>query len=195
MLVGLPGGAIGFVTVWMSALVPRIFPSSRIYTAIGLSFVPLIGSTLLLALPVEGYDWGIVAGTWFASCGSALIATSASLMASNVKGNTKKSTVSVMFFIAYCVGCIIGPQAWTEKDAPRYTKGCILSIASWVCMIFTMVAYIIAVRRKNLSRDSKAADGQVEFIVGGNTGDGHAVGVAVDSDLTDVQDKGFRYQE
>ncbi|UPL00568.1 hypothetical protein LCI18_011502 [Fusarium solani-melongenae] len=183
MLVGLPGGAINFVTVWMSAIVPLLLPGTRVYTAIGLTLIPLAGSTILLALPVNvngGASWGIVAST---------------LVASNVKGNTKKSIVSAGFFITYCVGCIVSPQAWQEEDAPRYTKGCILSIASWGALIVTLVIYMTLVKRENNLRDGKAAEGQIEYLSASQVGEGShtQIGVSVDSDLTDVGDKGFRY--
>ncbi|KAL2874408.1 hypothetical protein SGCOL_010388 [Colletotrichum sp. CLE4] len=195
MLVGLPGGAISFITIWASALIPRFLPDTRIYTSIGLSVVPLLGSAMLLALPLYGAEWGIVASTWLAACCSALLSSTASMMASNVKGNTKKSVVSAGFFIVYCVGCIVSPQAWTEGDAPRYTKGCILSIASWVGLIVTYAVYGVVLRRENVRRDRLAAEGRYEYDVGGYGGGEEAVqmGVAVDSDLTDVQDKAFRY--
>ncbi|GKT48200.1 putative transporter [Colletotrichum spaethianum] len=195
MLVGLPGGAISFATIWASALIPRFVPGTRVYTSIGLSLVPLLGSAMLLALPVKGSEWGIVASTWLAACCSSLLSSSASMMASNVKGNTKKSVVSAGFFIVYCVGCIVSPQAWTESDAPRYTKGCILSIASWVALIITYAVYGFTLKRENATRDRLAAEGHYEYDVGGHDGGAQAVqmGVAVDSDLTDVQDKAFRY--
>lgn len=198
MLVGLPGGAINFVTVWMSAIIPLLLPGARVYTAIGLTLIPMVGSATLLALPANvngGASWGIVASTWLAACCSAPLCSCASLMASNVKGNTKKSVVSAGFFITYCVGCIVSPQAWREEDAPRYTKGCILSIASWVALIVTLVVYMILVKRENRIRDEKAAEGHIEYLSASNVGEGShtQMGVSVDSDLTDVGDKGFRY--
>ncbi|KAM5352614.1 hypothetical protein ACJ41O_005336 [Fusarium nematophilum] len=196
MLVGLPGGAINFTTVWLSAIVPRILPGTRIYTAIGLTLVPLVGSVVLLALPVDGGpSWGIVASTWLAACSSAPLCSCAGLVASNVKGNTKKSIVSAGFFITYCVGCIVSPQAWQEEDAPRYTRGCILSIASWIALIVTLVVYMVMVERENGVRDGKAAEGRLEYVSGTQPGEGSRtqIGVDVDSDLTDLADKGFRY--
>ncbi|KAH6989852.1 major facilitator superfamily domain-containing protein [Ilyonectria destructans] len=193
MLVGLPGGAINFVTVWVSALVPRFLPGTRVYTAIGLSLVPLVGSVVLVALPAEDSAWDIVAATWLAACCSALVSSTASLMASNIKGNTKKSVVSAGFFIAYCVGCIVSPQAWTADDSPRYTKGCILSIASWIALIIAYGVYLVLIRRENAKRDAKAAEGIVEYMTSEQSSMGMATGVSIDSDLTDIKDKGFRY--
>ena len=193
MLVGLPGGAINFSTVWASALIPRFFPGTRIHTSIGLACVPLLGTILIVTLPANR-EWGIVAATWLAGCTSALLSCSAAFMASNVKGNTKKSVVSAGFFVSYCIGCIVSPQAWLATDAPRYTKGCSLSIASFACLILTFISYGVMLKRKNKSRDKKAEAGREEYIVTPYEGDGLQTGVAVDSDLTDVQDKEFRYR-
>ncbi|GLB22472.1 hypothetical protein AtubIFM61612_003039 [Aspergillus tubingensis] len=193
MLVGTPAGAFNFITVWIGAIIPRVIPGTRVYTAIGLSIVPLLGSILLMTLPYSGgADWGIVVATWLGGCSSSLISSAASIIASNVKGNTKKSIVSTAFFVAYCVGCIVSPQAWTEDDAPRYTKGCILSIAAMACLILTFFVYVLMVKRLNRRRDRKASEGHFEYIVDRDDGNGR-MGVSVDSDHTDVEDKAFRY--
>ncbi|PYH37763.1 MFS general substrate transporter [Aspergillus neoniger CBS 115656] len=173
MLVGTPAGAFNFITVWIGAIIPRVIPGTRVYTAIGLSIVPLLGSILLMTLPYSGgADWGIVVATWLGGCSSSLISSAASIIASNVKGNTKK--------------------AWTEDDAPRYTKGCILSIAVMACLILTFLVYVFMVKRLNRRRDRKASEGYFEYIVDRGDGSGR-MGVAVDSDHTDVEDKAFRY--
>lgn len=190
----MPAGAFNFGTVWISALVPRFLPGTRVYTGLALCFVPLLGAILLMSLPLEGAEWGIVVSTWMGSCSSAILSAAASMIASNVKGNTKKSVVSAGFFISYCVGCIVSPQAWTQDDAPRYTKGCILSIAAMVAGVFAFIAYAIIVKRENKARDAMAEAGHDEYVVDGSrSGQNTGTGVDIDSDLTDVQDKAFRY--
>lgn len=193
MLVGMPAGVFNFCTVWLSALIPRFFPGTRVYTGIGLCLVPLLGAVLLMSLPLEGAEWGIVISTWLGSCSSAILSATASIIASNVKGNTKKSVVSAGFFIAYCVGCIVSPQAWTQDDAPRYTKGCILSIAAMCACILAFILYAVLVKRRNKGRDTKAESGRHEYLAEGPNTQHSGEGVDVDSDLTDVQDKAFRY--
>ncbi|KAF4907627.1 putative transporter [Colletotrichum viniferum] len=192
MLVGMPAGAVNTTTVWASALIPRWLPGTRVYTGIGLCIVPLLGAILLMTLPAEGAEWGIVVSTWLGGCSSALLSTGASIIANNAEGNTKKNIVSAAFFVSYCVGCIVSPQAWTQDDAPRYRKGCISSIAAMVCLILTFAEYVVIVKAKNKSRDAKADAGKSEFSAGISWNNEQA-GVDVDSDLTDVQDKGFRY--
>lgn len=190
MLVGMPAGACNTTTVWIGALVPRIFPGTRAYTAMFLCIVPLLGAALLLALPQDA-GWGIVVATWLGGCSSALLSSAASIIASNVKGNTKKSVVSTAFFISYCVGCIVSPFAWRAEDAPRYSKGCILSIASTVLLMIAFAIFVFAAKIQNKRRDAKAEAGQAEYdpdsadIIGNDS--------SLDTDLTDRQDKRFRY--
>ncbi|KAL7908502.1 MFS general substrate transporter [Trichoderma velutinum] len=183
MLVAIPGGAIAFVLVWIGAVGPRIFPNTRSVFGVFLAVVPMIGSILLLTLP-QSASWGIVVSTWLAGCTAPPLGQAVGLMASNIKGNTKKSVVSAIFFVFYCVGCISAPQLWQSADAPRYQKGCITSIVSWVCLIVLFIFNILYAKYSNMKRD-KAADE-----IGDITNVG---GVSVDSDQTERQDKGFRY--
>ncbi|KAH7223075.1 major facilitator superfamily domain-containing protein [Fusarium oxysporum] len=195
MLVGLPGGALNILTTWFGAFVPRLVNSkySRTCTALFLCCIPLLGAILLATLPASK-SWGIVVSTWMANAVTCLLSSCSALMASNVKGNTKKSSTTTVFFVAYCVGCIISPQAWTEADAPRYLKGCILSIASLVYLMITLVVYAFLLDKENKLRDRKAAEGHVDYIVESQgCAEGIQSGVAIDSDLTDRQDKAFRY--
>ncbi|KAL7909038.1 major facilitator superfamily domain-containing protein [Trichoderma velutinum] len=46
-----------------------------------------------------------------------------SLITSNVGVFTNRSTVSGIFFAAYCIGNIAGPQFYSTDQAPRYSKG------------------------------------------------------------------------
>ncbi|KAF4452741.1 major facilitator superfamily transporter [Fusarium austroafricanum] len=208
MLVGLPTGVINFTTVWISALVPHFFPNTRIYTAIALTMIPLGATVALLVLPsttdcTNCVRWGVAASTWLAQLGSAPLCASASLLASNVKGNTKKSIVSAGFFIAGCAGAIVSPYAWGKKEREKgnenrdlkYTEGYILNIVCWTCLLAVFSIYLLLIKRKNRFRDQMAAEGYLEYATGGQHDENShtQIGVSEDSDLTDLQDKGFRY--
>jgi hypothetical protein len=85
----------------------------------------------------------------------------------------------------YCVGCIVGPQLWQAVDAPRYTKGCITSVVSWCCLIISFLTFYFTGRRSNAKRDREAeANGWDKS---------EPVGVEIDDDHTERQDKWFRY--
>ncbi|KAH6989081.1 major facilitator superfamily domain-containing protein [Ilyonectria sp. MPI-CAGE-AT-0026] len=182
MLVGLPSGAIAFVLVWIGGLGPSYFPNTRCFFGVFLATVPMFGTLLLLLLPASN-SWGIVASTWLAAATAPPLGQGVGLMASNVKGNTKKSVVSAVFFIFYCVGCIVGPQLWQKQDAPRYRKGCIASIVSFGCLVIAFLVHYFTAKRSNKKRDKAAEE----------LNDVDLAGMATDSDLTERQDKGFRY--
>ncbi|KAK0640053.1 putative transporter [Lasiodiplodia hormozganensis] len=174
MLVGLPGGAIAFVLVWVGAMGPLYFDNARCFFGMFLALMPLLGSLLLLLLT---QPWGIVVSTWFAGCTAPPLGQVVGLMASNVKGNTKKSVNGAVFFVFYCVGCIVGPQLWQAKDAPHYRKGCIASIASYACLILSLLTYYLSGVRSNRKRD-----GEDDFTV-----------LSADEDLTEREDRAFRF--
>jgi hypothetical protein len=70
-----------------------------------------------------------------------------------------------------------------------------LSIVSWAVLVLVLLAYQIILRRKNENRERKAAEGYAEYKSGGRV-DARShiqIGVSENSDLTDVEDKGFRY--
>ncbi|CAP79893.1 putative transporter [Penicillium chrysogenum] len=184
MLVGLPSGAVSFVLVWIGALIPLYFPNGRCFAGILLALLPMIGTLLLLLLPAYA-SWGIVVSTWFAASSAPPLGMAVGLMSSNVRGNTKKSVVGAIFFVMYCVGCIVSPQLWQREDAPRYYKGCIASVVSWGCLIITFSVAWLTYRRSNAKRDRQAiGDGGHEQL---------PPIVTVDSDCTEKEDGTFRY--
>jgi ACS family allantoate permease-like MFS transporter len=182
MLVGLPGGAISFCLTWIGAFGPRYFHNTRCLFGAILTLVPMLGALCLLVVPAEN-SWGIVASTWFAGCTAPPLGQAVGLMASNVKGNTKKSVIGAIFFVFYCVGCITGPQLWQREDAPRYSKGLATSVTSYGLLIILFGVYNITGRVSNKKRDNKH---------GMDLGN-DSMAIDVDSDLTEMQDTGFRF--
>ena len=200
MLAGLPTGLLNFATSWISALIPHFFPNTRIYTAIGLVFIPLAGSITLSVLSgAKDVDsWGIVASTWLASCYTAPLCSCAGLLASNVQGNTKKSIVGAGFFVAYSVGSIVGPQVWAAEDDPeddhQYLAGSIFTFVNWLMLMLVLLIYLVMVRRENRIRDREASEELEESSAAGqDMRDRVLIGEYKDLELTDGQDKRFRY--
>ncbi|KPI38171.1 putative transporter [Cyphellophora attinorum] len=187
MLVGLPSGALQIITTWSAAFLMGYTKSFRCFSGLLFTIPPLVGSILLLCLPASA-KWGIVVSTWLAAQSSSLIQVSLSILASNVKGNTKKSAVSAVFFLAYSTGCIVSPQLWQKPDAPRYTKGVVASIVCWCLFIISLLAYYVMFRRVNRKRDVEVTEW--EPVENGKTELDAAVDI--DSDMTDKQDIKFR---
>jgi len=189
MLVGLPAGGIQIFFIWVAALGMRFIPNSRNYIGCFLTLVPLIGSALLLKLPLDN-KWGLVVSCWFATVLSDLMVIGLSLCASNVKGNTKKTTVNIVYFIGYCTGCCIGPQLWITKQAPRYHTGCVANVGCLAVLAVTFLVYRALCAWDNQKRDELMASMSQEEYEAYQMEKQRGRDL---SDLTDLEDISFRY--
>ena len=78
--------------------------------------VAIVGMILIVALPLTN-NGGRLAGFYMASVSTLPFIALLSLIASNVAGHTKKTTVAALFLIAYCTGNIIGSASFVPTDA------------------------------------------------------------------------------
>ena len=109
MLVNLPAGAIQIIFIWIVVIGTRVtsFPMAIWGT---IATIPaLVGNIGIAALPATS-KWGIVSCTWLATVLSPNMVVVLSLIASNFKGNTKKSTTNNGYFTLYAIAAIVGPQ-------------------------------------------------------------------------------------
>ncbi|KAH7035851.1 major facilitator superfamily transporter [Microdochium trichocladiopsis] len=196
MLYTAPSGAIQVVFLWIGVFLCWLFPRDRTLVVLVLIIPPLIGNVLLMKLSLNS-GWGMIAASWMASCITAVMSPLLSLTASNVKGNTKRSVVSCMFFIGYCAGCIASPQLWTEK--PRYFNGVVTALVTWCLLFVVVIAYRVVCQRDNARRDKAMAE-RGESLDDENSRRGGSGGAVVldknglpKTDLTDKEDVYFRY--
>ncbi|KAK7698023.1 hypothetical protein SLS64_012901 [Diaporthe eres] len=190
MLYTAPSGAVQITMLWIGVLGCVLMPRNRTIVALALVIPPLAGTICLLKLSLDS-GWGMIAASWLSSCITAPWSILISLTASNVKGNTKRSIVNAMFFIGYCAGCIGAPQLWTHK--PRYFSGVVTAIATWCLLFLTIVWYRYVCDKDNSERaaEKNAGNEEAQNASGGQvlldeTG-------ALKSDLTDREDRQFRY--
>jgi len=165
--------------IWFVSIGIKVTTIPRSYWGIFVCFIPLVGNIGILTLP-SANQWGIVVCTWLATVISPVLALSLSLIASNIKGNTKKSTVSNMFFVTYAVAAIAAPQLWLTTDAPRFSKGLITNLVSFGCLISLFLGWSILAKYENKRRDLLAAASMDDETPG-------------DSDVTDKEDMAFRF--
>ncbi|KAL4871617.1 hypothetical protein BDV12DRAFT_206304 [Aspergillus spectabilis] len=190
MLYTAPSGAVQVALLWIGVLLCYLLPRQRTLVVVALTIPPIVGNILMLILPLSS-GWGLIASAWLASCISASMSVLLSLVASNVKGNTKRAIVNAMFFIGYCAGCIASPQLWTNR--PKYLEGLITAIVTWGLLIVTTLIYRVLCLHDNKVREK--AEG-----VGVGTGSALETGaLGLDqnrtphTDNTDKQDRAFRY--
>ncbi|KAL4969179.1 major facilitator superfamily domain-containing protein [Aspergillus stella-maris] len=185
MLYTAPSGAVQVALLWIGLLFCWILPRQRTLVVVVLTIPPIVGNILMLILPLSA-GWGLIASAWLASCITASMSVLLSLVASNVKGNTKRAVTNAMFFIGYCAGCIASPQLWTNR--PKYTEGLITALVTWGLLIVVTILYRYLCIFDNRARET-------ELGAGAGAGEEGGVEGYVDEsvDLTDKQDRKFRY--
>ncbi|KAK9776114.1 putative Major facilitator superfamily (MFS) profile domain-containing protein [Seiridium cardinale] len=93
MLVSLPADVIPIVWIWVVVLGVRYTKTPRSFWGIVATIPPLIGNIGVAALPRSSY-WEIVVCIWMATTLLPFLVAVLGLIASKVKGNTKKSAAS-----------------------------------------------------------------------------------------------------
>lgn len=101
------------------------------------------------------------------------------LVPSNTAGTTKKLFFSASTYLAYCLGNIAGPLFLKGSEAPYYPSAFKANTVI-LCLAYLFLGiYYFLCRRENKKRDAMGDEGRVD----------HAF-----EDLTDVQNKAFRYK-
>lgn len=180
-VLGIPTGVLA--TVWQLALsfIAARFKNSRCIVIALANLVPMTCAILMWKLP-RSNQHGLLAAyyVFYTYWGPYVLSTS--LPMANTSGHSKKLTMNAVFFLAYCVGNIIGPQTFRSSDAPTYSHGYEGLLACLVVAIACISAYGVLCHLENKKRDREQA-----------TGDQHVVAVDPFSDLTDKEKKDFRY--
>lgn len=81
--------------------------------------IAVFGWCLVAYLPDENHA-GRLIGTFLFASHSNGFPLSLSIIASDVAGFTKKTTVAALLFLGYCAGNIAGPQVFLSRESPRY---------------------------------------------------------------------------
>lgn len=103
-------------------------------------------------------------------------------------GRTKRTVVSSLTLIAYCVGNMVGAQVFRTKDAPRYVSGTIACSVCFGLEVFVIIAWRLWYMRENRRRDRLAAESgktkEEQELEGQRFGE---------QDMTDLENPHFRY--
>ncbi|KAJ5654150.1 Major facilitator superfamily domaingeneral substrate transporter [Penicillium lividum] len=181
-VLGIPTGVLA--TVWQIFLgfIAARVPNSRCTIIAIANLVPMICAILMWKLPRENKH-GLLAAYYVFYTYWAPYVLSTSLPMANTSGHSKKLTMNAIFFLAYCIGNIIGPQAFRSDDAPSYSRGYEGLLACIVVAIAAITGYGFLCRWENARRDR----------IGGPRANGAASEAAAFSDFTDHEKTSFRY--
>ena len=106
LLYGTPGGAVEVVTLIICGYLGDRYGNRLLISSSGL-VIAILGMVLIVALPLSNNS-GRLAGYYLTQASPTIFVALLSLIATNVAGYTKKTTVAAIYLIAYCVGNIIG---------------------------------------------------------------------------------------
>lgn len=111
-----------------------------------------------------------------------------SLITANTGGSTKRTVVSALFFVSYCVGNIVGPFSFKDNEAPRYTSGIVAMLVAYCVEIFLLLSFAAYASMLNKKKE------QGLHSQGMNLEDANLqASTEGDFDQTDSEDIFFRY--
>ncbi|EUC49850.1 hypothetical protein COCMIDRAFT_83730 [Bipolaris oryzae ATCC 44560] len=162
LLYGTPGGAVEIVFLIACGWAGDKYGNRILISMIGL-LTAILGMLLIVALPLTSNS-GRLAGYYLTQASPTPFVALLSLIASNVAGYTKKTSVAAMFLIGYCVGNIIGPQTFRPSDAPRYVPAEVTIIVCWgVCLGILAFIHFYCVRQNKKKALIRAAPDYVKL--------------------------------
>ncbi|KAJ6031975.1 hypothetical protein N7540_002707 [Penicillium herquei] len=183
LLLQMPMGFSQLIFLIITAGFSTYVPRSRIISMIFNCIISVIGLVLIYTLN-DNHKVVKLVGLCFVAAFAVNIPLSLSIVTSNVAGATKRSTISVAVFAAYCVGNIVGPQFFYASQDPVYQSGIEASLCGLLLGVFFLVVLYIYYVWENKRRDSLSqAAGEVTYDE-----------AADQLDKTDKQIPSFRYR-
>ncbi|PLB46274.1 putative allantoate permease [Aspergillus steynii IBT 23096] len=181
-ILGIPTGVLATIWQLMLSFIASHMRNSRCVIIALSNVVPMVCAILMWKLP-QSNQHGLLAAYYVFYTYWAPYVLSTSLPMANTSGHTKKLTMNAIFFLAYCVGNIIGPQTFQSSDAPSYAHGYSGLLGCIVAAMVSISAYGALCYWENKKRDAEqaaiATASVVEF--------------QAFSDQTDKEKRDFRY--
>ncbi|KAL2817550.1 putative allantoate permease [Aspergillus granulosus] len=119
LLYQMPGAAVQIGLVIICSLCGSYIRNSRTILLAVLCVISIIGTVLVYVLD-DSQRGAKLFGASLMGAYASILPISMSVVSTNIVGNTKKTFVSAMLFVAYCVGNIVSPQVFIASEEPRY---------------------------------------------------------------------------
>jgi len=186
VLYSMPSGAVGFVCVLSLTTLVRYRPHLRFPVAIVCILIVVFVLFFVSLAPVSNWaKYGVYMLWPVATVGTFLVWP---LMSINIAGRTKKSFLAGMSLLAYSIGNIVGSQIMRPSDAPKYLKG-----ISGCAVCFAVACVDLALWWWYYVRTNKRRDREFEESGMSDEVREHEMRLAGKMDLTDLQNRHFRY--
>ncbi|KAK7922962.1 major facilitator superfamily domain-containing protein [Apiospora marii] len=147
LLLGIPGGAVEVVALIACGYLGDKYKNRLLFSTVGM-IIAILGMLLITCLP-ESNSPGRLVGYYLTQASPTPFVALLSLISTNVAGWTKKTTVAAMYLIGYCVGNIIGPQVFRDKDAPQYRPAEITIVVCYAVSLVDLLFIYLWCKREN----------------------------------------------
>ncbi|KAI7702361.1 MFS general substrate transporter, partial [Hortaea werneckii] len=179
-LLQIPGGVIAVISVLTATNIAGKFNARGLNIIAWSAIGGILGGSLLAFLPDSNRS-GKLAGNYLTHVVGAFLPCAYSFSAANHAGHTKKVSMNALLLMSFCLGNILGPLTFRTKDAPAYVPAKVTIVAVDSVAILATVALLVYYRWQNTTRDRSMA------------GQDHKRDIEF-SDLTDIENKEFRYK-
>ncbi|VUC29999.1 unnamed protein product [Clonostachys rosea] len=189
LLISLPRSAISlFLFLGVGVFIRRV-PNMRMWIMMIGCVLPFIGLLAMSLLPntpeLKWTKWGLYIMTMpFVFP----IFLAWSLIPSNVAGRTKKTVISSLTFLAYCIGNIGGSFVFKTSDGPRYVSGTVACSIAFALEFGIILAwrgwYMYENRRRDKAAEASGLSKEEQESEGRRLGE---------LDVTDMENPHFRY--
>lgn len=180
-IIQIPMGIVGIISAILGCYVTSYTKENALMIAF-VTVPSILGAALFIGLD-DSYKVGKLFGVYLLGFNGAVVAQVYSWNSANTSGHTKRTAKNAMTLMAFCIGCLIGPQLFQAKDAPGYTP------AKVVLCVFLAGAFVLSILlRFIVARENKRRDKLCE-----NMTDEERYSDVLMLDLTDRENINFRY--
>ncbi|KAF4310160.1 putative major facilitator superfamily transporter protein [Botryosphaeria dothidea] len=189
LLIEIPRSVVSLIIFLIVGIYTRKVANRRMYIMASATIPPFIGMLAMALLPNTHENRWIKWGMYLMTVPFVLSLFLAwTLIPSNVAGRTKKTIISSVTFLGYCVGNMCGSQIFKSADAPRYIPGTIGASVALGAEFVLICAWRIYYVWQNKKRDRIAAE------TGVSAEEQERMGREMgENDVTDLQNPHFRY--
>ena len=155
---GIPAGVFGISWILSGTWLASKLPNFRTHVMALYNIPTIIGISLLWKLDRTKHEIGLLFAYYIVTGYIVTLFLGMQMPATNLGGYTKRTTGSVIVFMSYCIGNIIGPHAFRGEEAPLYPTGCKVIIACCIGQIILAYALRLLLTRRNKERDRQATE-------------------------------------
>ena len=155
---GVPGRVFAIAFILSGMWLASNLPNFRMHVMALYNIPTIVGISLLWKLDRATHQIGLLFAYYIMSGYIVPMFLGMQMPATNLGGYTKRTTGSVIVFMAYCAGNIAGPHAFRGNEAPLYPTGCKVVIACSIAQIVLAYALRALLSRRNKQRDKAAIE-------------------------------------